>query len=654
MKKRRVLLLEPNYRNKYPPMGLMKLAMYHRLQGYDVTFYKGDFSQFVLSELCQELVKKLKEIDSDLEKSIPWCEYIPDILTYLKTGKIEQNSSFENSLNKQPFALGWLEDYRKQFRNESYYSKKRWDRVCVTTLFTFYWDITIETIEFAKKIGKEVLVGGVMASVVPVAIEKATGIKPHIGCLNKSTIGKDKTLPSPFKKIPIDNLPLDYSILEEIDYRYQATDAYYSYTTRGCVNRCAFCAVPILEPDYKNYIPLKKRIKKIEELFGSQRHLLLLDNNVFASDKFNEIIDEIRDSGFYKGATYIPTNPLDVAINQLKNRWNDKAYIRLAVRLINDFVSRLEDNKYDEFYTLLRNNHLLHDYTATKDSILFVYDKIKEEYQKKHSKKPIVRFVDFNQGIDARLATSEKMKKLSEINIRPLRIAFDSWNTRKHYVKAIKLASENGIAQMSNYLLYNFRDKPIDLYRRLLLNIDLCDELGVNIYSFPMKYHPIMDEKWFSNRDYIDHPHWSRKAIRTVQAVLNSTHGKIGKGRTFFFKAFGRTEEEFLKLIRMPEAFIIKRWDAELNGLTSKWWSAYEKLSSEDRKFADSIIDTNEFNSLDWKNASHSVKKVLDFYLIKRDDIPLVNEEAKGKAIKKFEKSCTREITDECKTLLYK
>mgnify|MGYP003311185285 CR=1 FL=1 len=47
----------------------------------------------------------------------------------------------------------------------------------------------------------------------------------------------------------------------------------------------------------------------------------------------------------------------------------------------------------------------------------------------------------------------------------------------------------------------------------------LCDELGINIYSFPMKYHPIMDEKWFSNRDYIDQPHWSRKAIRTIQKL---------------------------------------------------------------------------------------------------------------------------------------
>ena len=51
MSKRKVLLLEPNYKNKYPPMGLMKLAMYYRLQGDDVTFWKGDFTSFVVEEL---------------------------------------------------------------------------------------------------------------------------------------------------------------------------------------------------------------------------------------------------------------------------------------------------------------------------------------------------------------------------------------------------------------------------------------------------------------------------------------------------------------------------------------------------------------------------------------------------------------------------
>lgn len=90
--------------------------------------------------------------------------------------------------------------------------------------------------------------------------------------------------------------------MEEIDYRYPATDAYYGYTTRGCINKCPFCAVPILEPKYKNYIPLKERINATIERFGEQRHLLLLDNNVFASDKFGDIIDEICELGFAKDA----------------------------------------------------------------------------------------------------------------------------------------------------------------------------------------------------------------------------------------------------------------------------------------------------------------------------------------------------------------
>ncbi len=38
---RKILLIEANYKNKYPPLGLMKLATYHRQLGDDVTFYKG-------------------------------------------------------------------------------------------------------------------------------------------------------------------------------------------------------------------------------------------------------------------------------------------------------------------------------------------------------------------------------------------------------------------------------------------------------------------------------------------------------------------------------------------------------------------------------------------------------------------------------------
>ncbi len=654
--KRKVLLLEPNYHNKYPPMGLMKLAMYYRMQGDDVVFYKGDLDDFVLSELVRDAIQKLDNIKETYSEEINWLEFIPEISTFIRSGKVEIDSNFEKKLIANPLCKNWLENFRKQYRNGSYFDTPRWDKIGVTTLFTFYWDITIKTIEFAKKIcknpKKNLMVGGVMASVVHDAVEKATGIKPHVGCLNKSKLPGDPALPSPYGKTIIDALPLDYSILEEIDYRYPATNAYFSYTTRGCVNHCAFCAVPILEPEYKDYIPLKKRIDWIKTKFGDQRNLLLLDNNVFASKSFDKIIDEIKEAGFAKGQKHLPEDQLAIAIRQLKDGWNDRAYIRMAVRLLNEYSARLNGEEYNRVYSMLLDNRLLHDYTATKENILKVYDCLKDEYAKKLHRIPVVRCVDFNQGMDARLVTLENMAKLSEISIRPLRIAFDHWEGRKFYVRALRLAQENGITQMSNYLLYNFRDTPLDLYRRLLINIDLCDALNINIYSFPMKYHPIMDEKWFTNRDYIDQPNWSRKAIRTIQAILNSTHGKIGRGRTFFFKAFGRSEAEFTELIQMPEAFIIKRWDAELNGLTQQWRAAYQALSPSEKEFAEQIISTNAFDSKAWKVKSRAVKKLLDFYLLKREEIPLASEKEKAKAISKFEAECPAEITEECKNLL--
>jgi len=88
--------------------------------------------------------------------------------------------------------------------------------------------------------------------------------------------------------------------------------------TRGCVRKCSFCAVWKIEPKFNPYISLKDKIKQTKKEFGDQRNLLLLDNNVLASKQFSQIIEEIKESGFVKGAKFINPNYLDIAIRNLK------------------------------------------------------------------------------------------------------------------------------------------------------------------------------------------------------------------------------------------------------------------------------------------------------------------------------------------------
>ena len=66
---RKILLVEPNYKNKYPPMGLMKLATYYRRLGDDVTFFKGDLKDLVLNNTYDALFKT-KSFRSPLKKVI--------------------------------------------------------------------------------------------------------------------------------------------------------------------------------------------------------------------------------------------------------------------------------------------------------------------------------------------------------------------------------------------------------------------------------------------------------------------------------------------------------------------------------------------------------------------------------------------------------
>lgn len=374
MTKKNILLVEPGYPNKYPPLGLMKIAAYHGPYGRDDNF------RFVKGET-------------------------PDVFDHV------------------------------------------WDRVYVTTLFSFEWKRTSAAIDFALRAvrgqAERVFVGGIAATLmfdefvreprwagvrfIKGLLDRSPALSLHLSAADGDFGANDPV------STPIEELVPNYSILKQITYRYPVCNAYFGYASRGCVRKCSFCGVPKLEGFQREMPSITSLITGIDEKFGPKKDLILMDNNVVASSRYREIISEIKDLGFQNGALF--TRP---GMPSVKRR------------------------------------------------------------------------VDFNQGVDARILVKTPMylKEMAKICIDPLRIAFDHVGMRRVYERSVQMAADYGLDSLSNYMLYNFMDTPSDLYQRMNINIELNERLGIRIWSFPMRYLPVsmkdrshVGENW--NRYYL-------------------------------------------------------------------------------------------------------------------------------------------------------
>jgi len=284
--------------------------------------------------------------------------------------------------------------------------------------------------------------------------------------------------------------------------------------------------------------------------------------------------------------------------------------------------------------------------TVTKENLIEAFIKLDKYYERYRSKGIGLRYVDFNQGVDCRFVNEEKMKLMSEIPIRPLRIAFDSLKYEKKYRRALELAAKYEIKEFSNYILYNYKDTPDELYRRLEINMELCKELDVNIYSFPMKYIPIKGEA--SKGRSFTGPHWNKKFIGAVQAILNVTKGIVappsrnGDGDNFFKKAFGKDLNEYHKILYMPETYIIYRklFEKELK-YTEDWMKLFNSVQGlKEYDKLESIIHNKSFANVNGHFKSKKINEIIKHYLINRDNAKLIQKNtAKYKNINTISKN---------------
>jgi len=198
--------------------------------------------------------------------------------------------------------------------------------------------------------------------------------------------------------------------------------------------------------------------------------------------------------------------------------------------------------------------------------------------------------VDFNQGLDARLISQkpELAKLLASTCVSPVRLAFDFVGMQKPYEYAIRLLAEQGLSEFTNYMLFNFKDTPRDLYNRLWVNANLNSELGIRITGFPMRFIPMDDV----SRRHVA-PAWKWRYLRGIQCVLLATRGLVSPNPGFIRNAFGETYEEYLEILSMPDRYIIYREHYRNDG-AADWKREYRRLSTDQKgKLLEILHDLN-------------------------------------------------------------
>jgi len=189
-----ILLVEPAYYTKYPSLGLLKLASYHKLQGDTIELVRG----------CQPVSQKP-------------------------------------------------------------------DKVYVTSLFTYAWKPAHQAVAYYKKKFPKarVIVGGIYATLMPEHAALSGADEIHHGLYEEA-----------------EDIQPDYSLVP--GWRQSIV-----FSHRGCVNRCPYCAVPIMEPSVGEI-----QVKPIRHLVApGHKKVILWDNNLLGATNWRDLIAELKEIG---------------------------------------------------------------------------------------------------------------------------------------------------------------------------------------------------------------------------------------------------------------------------------------------------------------------------------------------------------------------
>lgn len=192
--------------------------------------------------------------------------------------------------------------------------KKKPKEIYVTSLFTFAWKVVHKTIKYYKMLYPQakITLGGLYASLMPNHAKKSLADEIYIGILKEA-----------------EELMPDYGLVPE-------WNGSIIFSSRGCIRKCGYCAVPLLEPKFEARNTIKNFV------YGNHTIIIFWDNNILANPYIHNILDELielkLDVDFNHG---LDARLITLRIAKKLKKLRIK-YVRMAYDLI-DYKDKVEN-----------------------------------------------------------------------------------------------------------------------------------------------------------------------------------------------------------------------------------------------------------------------------------------------------------------------
>jgi len=184
-----------------------------------------------------------------------------------------------------PLGLAKIATYIKEHGGDAVfkqvYDGNKYDCVCLSTLFTYDSKNIFKAIKQIKFFNpkQKIIIGGIFASLMPEYILKKTS--DDIMVFKGYSKQLDMCIP---------DYSIDWKIKKE-KAKYSFNDFSFLFSSRGCPNKCAYCAVWRIEkekwinPNWKNHV------------MDDKPYVALMDNNIsyFSNDHLRNIVNFLNE-----------------------------------------------------------------------------------------------------------------------------------------------------------------------------------------------------------------------------------------------------------------------------------------------------------------------------------------------------------------------